>query len=194
MNPWTVFDYDGNLSIQYDGQKHIFGDVDSTRLTPLMRRILRSTLSWKSPKGYGFVLLGPVGKNYYDALHALRCIDLFRDKRGSWLWEHAGEKELRFGRLIRRRLKANGMRDNMPLHGIFRDMDTLTYVLVPPSVTCRYQGKNGVPVNKHSSVIPFCNSGSPDKNHHFFTRKFYNFVPSNSDLLSFDEFMSLILK
>jgi hypothetical protein len=190
LSPWDVFRYDGNLAIQYDGQRHIFGDVDTLKLTPLMRKIIKATCSWRSPKGYGFILSGPVSQEYYDALYALRCIDLIRDKKGRWLWDRVDPQALKLGRILKRRLVALGMTDNMPLHGIFRDMDTLTYVLVPPSRSCIFQGANRMPVNRHSSAIPLCNSVSPDGRHHFFERQFLHYT---TKLMTFDEFMNHIL-
>ena len=181
---WESFADGSNIAAQYDEQRHIFGDIDTLRPNRRMRRILKRTLSWRTPKGFCAVFTGPLEKRFYRAFYALRCADLVKDKKtGKWLWDQIIQK-------IRKSLASLGLSDDMALHGIFKDMDLLTYVLLVPSVTCRHQGRKGTPVRKHTSQIPYCNQ-SPDKKHFYVTRTFYNYT---TELMNVNEFLRSVLK
>ncbi len=183
---WDAFSYGANIAVQADGMRHVTLDIDTHRLTPFVRKVMKQTLSWKTPKGYGMAFDGPVATNYRDAFFALRYVDLI-------LWDKVNEKDFALGRRIRERLVAQGITDKTAVHGIFRHLDGLSYVLVPPSVSCRYQGKSRdgkvQRVREHSSQIKFCNN-SPDGKHHYVMREFVNYTLR---LMKFNRFMEQLL-
>jgi hypothetical protein len=196
VSAWTVYRQGGNIAGQFDNLKHVYGDVDSLRIPKLTRRILLSTLSWRSPKGYGFVLrdADEADPRFLAAFRALRYSDLIVDKNSKkWLWDSIDEKDLSFGLQIRKHLTVLGITDPIGIHGLFKDLDGLTYSLLPNSTSCRNQGRNGQPVREHTSHIDYCNN-SPDHKHSWFTRRFVNYVSRYSDLLTFQEFMEIALQ
>src|SRR2546422_208646 len=61
------------------------------------------------------------------------------------------------------------------------------YMLLPPSVSCRFQGHKGI-VRDHSSTFNYCNQ-SPDHRHHYVERAWYNKTP---EFLTFEEFWDIV--
>lgn len=189
---WESFADGSNIAANYDGMRHIFADIDTLRPNRRMRRILKRTLSWRTPKGFCAVFSGPLEKRFYDAIYAVRCADLVKDKKGKWLWGEIDRDDLRFGLRLRKKLIALGLTDQLALHGIFKDLDNLTYVLIPPSITCKFNGWKGQHVRKHTSQISYCNqSPNSDHRHVLVARRFYNYT---ADLMSVNEFLRLVLR
>ncbi len=171
---------DGNIAAQYDGQKTLILDMDSAKIASALEPVFENTCIIESPKGYGIVLKGPVPEPYYSALWAWRC-------SAKGLLGQVIDEDYERAVPIIKRLSSLGIRDDTAIHGLFKSADGKTYYLLPPSITCAYQGRSGA-VRGHSSQLPICNH-SPTRKHKWFERTFYNFT---YDLMSVAEFFELI--
>ncbi len=180
LDPWECFALGGNIALDTIGSNKIALDIDAS-LSPLMRKVANQTLSIKTPKGYGIVLDGPIPEPSYSVIKALKL-----NNRGDWklLEDTALLKEaLRVGKFLAKL----GLKDATAIHSSFADTDGLTYMLLPPSSTCKWQGYKST-VLGHSTCLPICNQ-SPNKKHQFIARTFVNYT---TELLDWNDFCRII--
>src|SRR5207245_3320574 len=124
-----------NIANDTIGSRKIALDIDS-KLSLLMRKVANKTLSFKSPKGYGIILNGPIPEPSYSIIRALKL-----NNRGDWkvLNESSSLSDLKEGLRVGKFLRKLGLKDATAIHSSFADTDGLTYMLLPPSETCRWQ-------------------------------------------------------
>jgi hypothetical protein len=183
LDVWTCFKLGGNIAIDTIKSNKIALDVDAG-LSPLMRKVANRTLSFKSPKGYGIILDGPIPEPSYSVIRALKL-----NNRGDWkvLKEMEGDVKLSEALKVGRFLRGLGLKDATAIHSSFEDTDGLTYMLLPPSETCRWQGYKST-VLGHSTCLPICNQ-SPNGRHDFRARTFIHYT---IDLLDWDDFCKIV--
>ncbi len=177
----------GNLAAGSDSV-HIFLDCDKRRLAPCLREVARRTMTIKSTKGWGFVLLGPIPDHILDRILNMKASgplgdieDLEEAKKDREYWRSLGFKDDTCIHGWNFELK-DVLDDQRILEKTYQD-----YYLLPPSITCKFQGHKGR-VRDHSSTFNYCNQ-SPDHRHHYFQREWYNLTP---ELLTFAEFWAIV--
>jgi hypothetical protein len=187
ISPDVCMTEGGNLAAGSDG-KHIFLDCDNLRLAPVFKEVVRRTMTIKSAKGWGFILLGPIPDDILTRI--------FNFKASAPLGDIENLEEAKKDREYWRSL---GFKDdtcihgwNFELKGVLNDQRLLEktyqdYYLLPPSITCKYQGHRGR-VRDHSSTFTYCNQ-SPDHRHHYYQRQWFNKTP---ELLTFSEFWDIV--
>jgi hypothetical protein len=179
IDPWECFRLGGNIAIDTIGSNKIALDVDA-RLSSLMVKVARQTLSFRSPKGYGIILDGPIPEPSYEVIRTLKL-----NNRGDWkeVENDLLSEALRVGKFLRKL----GLKDATAIHSSFADTDGLTYMLLPPSETCKWQGYKST-VLGHSTCLPMCNS-SPNGKHDFRARTFVHYT---TDLLDWNGFCKIV--
>jgi hypothetical protein len=178
VDPWEAFRLGANIAAQYDGWKHILVDWDSPRTPDFATAIIQT------PKGYCIVLDGEGVERYYRPLNAYRLA-----QKG--LLDNVDDEDFKIGKRIKERLERFGVKDDTAFHGMFLSADGVTYSLLPPSVSCVYQGRRGRRVREHSSQLPLCNQAPRRSNgrHVWRQRTWYNLT---YDLMSVAEFFEII--
>src|SRR5260370_21722507 len=68
----------GNLAAGSDGE-HIFLDCDNRRLAPVLKEVARRTMTIKSAKGWGFILLGPIPDDILTRIFNFKASAPIRD-------------------------------------------------------------------------------------------------------------------
>jgi len=178
LNPWKCFALGGNIALDTIGSNKIALDIDAS-LSPLMRKVAKQTLSIRTPKGYGVILDGPIPEPSYSVIHTLKM-----NNRGDWKQVDRDllKDALRVGKFLRKL----GLKDATAIHSSFPDTDGLTYMLLPPSETCKWQGYKST-VLGHSTCLSICNQ-SPTGLHEFSTRIFIN----DDCMLDWDSFCEIV--
>src|SRR6266568_978913 len=179
LDPWKCFELGGNIAIDTIGSNKIALDIDAS-LSPLMRKVANKTFSIKSPKGYGIILDGPIPEPSYSIIRALKL-----NNRGDW--KLVNGDDLKEGLRVGKFLQNLGLKDATAIHSSFADTDGLTYMLLPPSETCKWQGYKST-VLGHSTCLPICNQ-SPNGKHDFRARTFVHYT---TDLLDWNEFCKIV--
>jgi hypothetical protein len=179
LNAWECFSLGGNIAVDTVKSKVIALDIDAS-LSPLMRKVANETLSIKTPKGYGIILHDNMMDKSYSVLRALKM-----NNRGDWakVDKDLLKDALKVGKFLRKL----GLKDATAIHSSFPDTDGLTYMLLPPSETCKWQGYKST-VLGHSTCLPICNQ-SPSGKHDFCTRTFVHFT---TELLGWDGFCRIV--
>jgi hypothetical protein len=179
LDAWKCFRLGGNIAIDTIRSKKIALDIDAG-LSPSMRKVANKTLSFKSPKGYGIILDDTMMDKSYDVIRALKM-----NNRGDWakIDKDLLKDALKVGRFLHKL----GLKDATAIHSSFEDTDGLTYMLLPPSETCRWQGYKST-VLGHSTCLPICNQ-SPNGRHDFRARTFIHYT---TNLLDWDGFCKIV--
>lgn len=184
VDVWENFRYGGNIALDTLRSKKIGLDIDSKRLSPEMAKVMKQTLSFSTPKGYCAILDGDISEPYRAALYAyhLNC-------SGNWkrIETEKLNDDLDVGLRISKFLAKLGLKDATAVHAGFPNTDDKTYVLLPPSATCRWSGYKST-VRSHSTYSEICNQ-SPTGKHNFKQRVFYHFT---TDLLNWDNFCGIV--
>jgi hypothetical protein len=179
IDPWVGFAMGGNIAVDTKSSKVIALDVDAS-LSSLMRKVANKTLSIKSPKGYGIILHDTMMDKSYSVIRALKM-----NNRGEWA--KVDKDLLKDALKVGKFLAKLGLKDSTAIHSDFPDTDGLTYMLLPPSETCKWQGYKGT-VLGHSTCLSICNQ-SPNGKHDFRARSFVHYT---TDLLDWDEFCRMV--
>lgn len=170
---------------------HAYLDCDKRLLSRCLKEVACRTMTIKTTKGWCFIV---------DIRHGIpediltQIIDM---KASKYLYDvenlEQAQRDLEYWNSL-------GFTDDTSIHGwnfelrdILNDKRLLEkpyqdYVLLPPSITCRYQGYNGH-VRDHSTTFSnFCNQ-SPDRRHHWVERTWFN---KTAELLTFSEFWEIV--
>jgi hypothetical protein len=180
-------EHGGNVALGYvKGSEWLVLDLDTHRIAKPLKPIFRNTPIIKSPKGHGIIVrsdkvsegIAPIVRGYKGSVR-----DFER-------WWTTPLKSVEWMHGFMARCRKLGFKDNTFIKGLAPDVDSHSYYLLPPSITCRYEGGKDITVKLHSWLFPFCNC-SPTGKHEFVERTWLN---QTEDAVTFSEFLDVVEK